>query len=59
LYNGSDVDQASSPFVNGKNYIGIAFWQMSTLCMRLSPEDSEDVHVSSIRSLGIMAFKIK
>jgi len=42
-----------------KIHLGIAVWQVFTLCMRLLSEDSEDVHVSSIRSLGIMAFKIK
>ena len=42
-----------------KIHLGIAVWQVSTLCMRLLSEDSEDIHVSSIRSLGIMAFKIK
>jgi len=40
-----------------KIHLGIAVWQVSTLCMRLLSEDSEDV--SSIRSLGIIAFKIK
>jgi hypothetical protein len=46
-------------FLMVKIHLGIKIWQVSASCMRLLSEDSEDVNISSVRPIGIMAFKIK